>query len=49
VYFSKALPYFETLPKPFLITFLLTQQVEFSKDLEVRGDKFRDFKNESTI
>jgi len=51
VYFNKALPFFVTLPTPFLITFLLTQQVidkEFSKDLELRRDKFRDLKNEST-
>jgi len=42
---NKALPFFATLPTPFLITFLFTQQVidkEFSKDLELRGDKFRD-------
>jgi len=43
---NKALPFFVTLPTPFLITFLLTRQVieEFSKDLELRGDKFRDLK-----
>jgi len=48
---NKALQFFVTLPTPFLITFLLTQQVndeEYSKDLELRGDKFRDLKNEST-
>jgi len=42
---NKALPFFVTLPTPFQITFLLTRQViekEFSKDLEIRGDKFRD-------
>jgi len=44
---DKALPFFVTLPTLFLITFLLTQQ-EFSKYLELRGDKFRDLKNEST-
>jgi len=44
---NKALPIFETLPTPFLVTFLLTRQVidkEFSKALELRGDKFRDLK-----
>jgi len=51
VYFNKALPFFVTLPTPFLITFLLTQQridSEFSKYLKLRRDKFRDLKNEST-
>jgi len=43
---DKALPLFVTLPTHFLITFLLTRQVkiEFYKDLELRGDKFRDLK-----
>jgi len=44
---NKALTYFVTLPTPFLITFLLTRQVIdqlFSKDLELRGDKFKDLK-----
>jgi len=44
---NNALPFFVTLPTPFLITFLLTRQaieLEFSEDLELRGDKFRDFK-----
>ena len=48
---SNPLPFFVTLPTPFLITVLLTQQVidsEFSTDLELSGDKFRDSKNEST-
>jgi len=48
---NKALPFFVTLPTPFLVTFLLTRQaIEqfFSKDLELRGDKFRDLKNETT-
>jgi len=44
---NKALPFFVTLPTPFLITFRHTRQVidnKFSKDLELRGDKFRDLK-----
>jgi len=44
---NKALPFFVTLPTPFLMTFLLTRQLidqEFSKHLELRGDKFRDLK-----
>jgi len=50
LYFKKALSFFVTFPPLFLITFLLTQQIidyEFSKDLELRGDEFRDLKNES--
>jgi len=43
---NKVLPFFVTLPTPFLIIFFLTRQVidEFSKDLEFGGDKFRDLK-----
>jgi len=48
---NKALPFFVTLPEPFLVFFLPTHQeiyLEFSKYVELRGDKFRDLKNEST-
>ena len=45
IFANKALPFLVTLPAPFLITFILTRQViDFSKDLELRGDKFRDLK-----
>jgi len=48
---NKALIFFATLPTLFLITFLLTRQeidLEFSKYLELRGNKFRHLKKEST-
>jgi len=48
---NTALPFFVTLPTPFQTTFLLTRQAidyEFSKYFELRGDKFKDLKNEST-
>jgi len=48
VYFDKqSFAIFVTLPTSFLVTFLLTRQVidqEFSKNFELRGDKFRGLK-----
>jgi len=50
IFANKALPFLVTLPTPFLITFILTRQViDFSKDLELRGDKFRDLKKTKAL